>query len=42
MTIQRPPDHDLAMTVCVCGGGGLQLAGSCELLGSLIGYMTND
>ena len=40
MTIQCPPDHDLAMTVC--GGGGLQLAGSCGLPGSLIGYLTND
>ena len=42
MTIRCPPDHDLAMTVCVCGGGGLQLVGSCGLPGSLIGYLTND
>ena len=43
MTIQCPPDYDLAMTVYVCGGGGgLQLAGSCGLPESLIGYLTND
>ena len=42
MTIQCPPGHDLALTVFVCGSGGLQLAGSCRLPGSLIGYLTND
>ena len=37
MTIQCPPDDDLAM-MTVCGGGGLQLAGSRRLTGSLNGW----
>ena len=51
-TIPKPHPHPLPTLfghsnslydyVYECGGGGLQLAGSCGLGVSLIGYLTND